>query len=151
MGFELMLSGFRVYATSFYHYVVCAAVELVSFTCWVFGSGMTKGDANHIFLFSCCVQFLSRVWVFETTQTAAHQAPLSFAISRSLLKSMSVELEIPSNHLILYCHPFLLLPSIFPSIKVLCSELALHIRWPKHLVLQLQHQSFQWIFRIDFP
>ena len=54
MGCELMLSGFRVYATSFYHCVICAAVELVSFTCWVFGPGMTKGDANHIFLFSCC-------------------------------------------------------------------------------------------------
>ena len=54
MGFELMLSGFTVYATSFYHCVVCAAVEFMSFMCWVFGSGMTKGDANHVFLFSCC-------------------------------------------------------------------------------------------------
>ena len=53
-----------------------------------------------------------------------------------------------SNYLILWC-PVLLLPSIFPSIRVFSSELALYIRWPK-LKLQLQHQSFQWIFRVDF-
>ena len=58
------------------------------------------------------------------------QASLSFTISQSLLKLMSIASVIPCNHLI--CHPFLLLPLIFPSIKVLTSELALHIRWPKH-------------------
>ena len=63
--------------------------------------------------------------------TAAHQAPLSFTISQSLLRLMSVESMIPSNHLIL-CHPLLLLPSIFRSIRVFSSEVALCIRWPKY-------------------
>ena len=58
-------------------------------------------------------------------------ASLSFTISQSLLKLMSIESVMPSNHFIL-CHPLLLLPSIFPNIKVLSSELALHIRWPKY-------------------
>ena len=59
------------------------------------------------------------------------QASLSFIISRSLLKLMSIESMLPSNHLIL-CHPLLLLPSIFPSIRVFSNESALHIRWPKY-------------------
>ena len=63
--------------------------------------------------------------------TAAHQASLSITNSWSLLKLMSMELLIPSNHLIL-CHPLLLLPSIFPSIRVFSSESGLHIRWPKY-------------------
>ena len=66
-----------------------------------------------------------------TSWTAACQASLSFTISRSLLKLMSIESVMPSTHLIL-CHPFVLLPSIFPSIKVFSSELALPIRWPKY-------------------
>ena len=63
--------------------------------------------------------------------TAAHQASLSITISRSLLKLMSIELVMPSNHLILCC-PLFLLPSIFPSIRVFSNESALHIRWPKY-------------------
>ena len=63
--------------------------------------------------------------------TAAPQAFLAFNISHSLLKLMSIELVMPSNHLILCC-PLLLLPSIFPSIRVFSSESALHIRWPKY-------------------
>ena len=66
-----------------------------------------------------------------TPGTAAHQASLSFTFSWSLLKFMSVELVIPSNHLIL-CHPLLLLPSIFPSIRVFSNESTLRIRWPKY-------------------
>ena len=62
--------------------------------------------------------------------TAVCQASLSFTISWSLLKFMSFESVMPSNHLIL-CHPLLLLPSIFPSIRVFCNESALHIKWPK--------------------
>ena len=65
-----------------------------------------------------------------TPRTAAHQASLSITQSQSLLKLMSTELVMPSNHLIL-CHPLLLLPSAFPSIRVFSSELAIHIRWPK--------------------
>ena len=77
------------------------------------------------------VQSLSGVQFFTTPWTAARQASLFFTISWSLLKFMSIELVIPSNHLIL-CRPFLLLPSIFPSIKVFSNELALGIRWPKY-------------------
>jgi len=66
-----------------------------------------------------------------TPLTAARQASLSFLISWSLLKLLSIESVILSNHLILY-HPLLLLPSIFPSIQVFSNDLALHIRWPKY-------------------
>ena len=63
--------------------------------------------------------------------TAAHQASLSFSVSWNLLKLMSIESVMPYNHPVL-CRPFLLLPSIFPSIKVFSNESALHIRWPKY-------------------
>ena len=76
------------------------------------------------------VQLLSRVCLFVTPWTAACQPSLSFTISWSLLKLMSVELVMPLNHLLL-CHPLLLLPSIFPSIRVFSNELALRIWWPK--------------------
>ena len=66
-----------------------------------------------------------------TPGTAAHQASLSITNSRSLLKLMSIESVMPFNHLIL-CHPFLLLPSVFPSIRVFSSESVLCIRWPKY-------------------
>ena len=66
-----------------------------------------------------------------TPWTAAHQASLSITNSQSLLKLMSIELVMPSNHLIL-CHPLLLPPSIFPSIRVFSDESVLHIRWPKY-------------------
>ena len=71
------------------------------------------------------------VWLSATPWTAAHQVSLSITNSRSLLKLMSIELVMPSNHLIL-CRPFLLLPSIFPSIRVFSSESVLSIRWPKY-------------------
>ena len=77
------------------------------------------------------VQSLSHVWLFATPWTAARQASLSITNSRSPPKPMSIVSVMPSNHLIL-CHPLLLLPSIFPSIKVFSNELALHIRWPKY-------------------
>ena len=79
----------------------------------------------------CSVQSLSHVWLFVTPWTSARQASLSITNSRSPPKPMSIESVIPSNHLIL-CHPLLLLPSIFPSIKVFSSESALCIRWPKN-------------------
>ena len=77
------------------------------------------------------VQSLSHVRLFVTQWTTARQAFLSFTISWSLLKLMSIELVMPTNHLIL-CHSLLLLPSIFPNMRVFCNELALHIRWPKY-------------------
>ena len=77
------------------------------------------------------VQSLSHVWFFVTPWTAACQAFLSFSVSWSLLKLMSIESVMASNHLIL-CHPLLLLPSIFPSIRVFSNESTLPIRWPKY-------------------
>ena len=77
------------------------------------------------------VQLLSCVQLFVTPWTAAHQASLSFTISWSLLKLMSIKSVMPSNHLIL-CHPLLLLPAIFPSIRVFSNESVLRIRWPKY-------------------
>ena len=77
------------------------------------------------------VQSLSCVQLFATPWTAAHQASQSITNSRSLLKLMSIESVMPSNHLIL-CRPLLLLPSIFPSIRVLSNDLVLLIRWPKY-------------------
>ena len=77
------------------------------------------------------VQSLSCVRLFVTPWTAACQVSLSITNSQSLLKLMSIESVMPSNHLILCC-PLLLLPSIFPSIRVFSNELALHIRWPKY-------------------
>ena len=79
------------------------------------------------------VQFssLTHVQLFETLWTAACQVSLSISNSQSLLKLMSIELVMPSNHLIL-CHPLLLPPSIFPSIRIFSNESVLHIRWPKY-------------------
>ena len=96
------------------------------------------------------VQSLNRVWLFVTLWTAACQASLSFIISRSLLKLMSIESVISSNHLIL-CQPLLLLPSIFSSIGVFSNEAALHIRWPKYWSFSFSiSPSSEWIFRVDF-
>ena len=77
------------------------------------------------------VQSLSCVWLFATPWIAAHQASLSITNTQSPPKPTSIESVMPSNHLLL-CHPLLLLPSIFPSIRVLSNESALHIRWPKY-------------------
>ena len=77
------------------------------------------------------VQLLSCVWLFATPWTAALQASLSITSSWSLLKLMSIESMMPSNHLIL-CRPLFLLPSIFPSIRDFSNESALRIRWPKY-------------------
>ena len=77
------------------------------------------------------VQSLSGVWLFVTPWTAARQATLSITTSQSLLKLMSIELVMPSNHLILF-RPLLLPPSVFPSIRVFSHESVLCIRWPKY-------------------
>ena len=83
------------------------------------------------FLFQFLVQYLSCVLLFATTWTAAHRASLSITNSQSLLRLMSIELVRPSSYLIL-CHPLLLPPSIFPSIRVFSNESALRIRQPKY-------------------
>ena len=98
---------------------------------------MLSVRAKHVYTFSqnftwfSSVQLLSRVQLFATPWTAAHQASLSITNSQSLLKLMSIKAVMASNHLIL-CHPLLLRPSIFPSIRVFSSESVLHIRWPKY-------------------
>ena len=83
----------------------------------------------HLNYFSSA-QPLSHVWLFATPWTAAHQASLSITNFWSLLKPMSIESVMPSNHLIL-CRPLFLPPSIFPSIRIFSNESFLHIRWPK--------------------
>ena len=84
-----------------------------------------------VFMAFVVVQPLSRVQLFATPQTAAHQASLSFTISWSLLKLMSIEPVMPASHLVL-SHPLLLLPSVFPSVRFFSNESALHIRRPKY-------------------
>ena len=98
------------------------------------------------------VQSLSRVLLFVTPWTAALQASLSFSISWSLLRFMSFGSVMPPNHLILCC-PLLLLPSIFPSIRVFYNESVLHIRWPKYwsFSISLSNEYSELIsFRIDW-
>ena len=105
-----------------------------------------------ILLASQSVQSLSHVQLFATPWTAAHQASLSITKSQSLLRFMYIELVMPSNHLILCC-PLLLLPSIFPTIRVFSNESALHIRWPKYWSISinpLNEQSVLTSFTIDW-
>ena len=85
----------------------------------------------HIYNYISSVHLLSCVWPFVTPWTAAGQASLSIINSWNLLKLMSIELVMPSNYLIL-CHPLLLPPSIFPSIRVFSNKSVLRIRWPKY-------------------
>ena len=87
-------------------------------------------DSNTFLQFSL-VQLLSHVQLFATSGTVARQASSSISNSQSLLKLMSIESVMPSNHFIL-CHPLLLLPSIFPSIRVFSNESVLRITWPKY-------------------
>ena len=98
------------------------------------------------------VQSLSCVWLFATPWNAAPQASLSITNSWSLLKLISIESVMPSNHLIL-CHPLLFLPSIFPSIRFFSNESVLCIRWPKYWSFTISpsnEYSGQISFRIDW-
>ena len=98
------------------------ALKWFSFSRWVY--------LESILSFSS-VQSLSHVWLFATPRTTARQTSLSITNSQSLSKPMSIESVMSSNHLIL-CHPLLLPPSVFLSIRVFSNESALHIRWPKY-------------------
>ena len=102
-------------------------------------------QVNRVFV---VVHSLSCVWLFETPWSAACQASLSFTVSQSLLKLISIESVMPSNHLL--CHSLLLLPSIFPQHQGLFQLVGSLYQVAKVLELQVQHQSFQWIFRVDF-
>ena len=94
------------------------------------------------------VKSLNHVRLFATPWTGAHQASLSITNFQSLPKLMSIELVMPSSHLIL-CRPLLLLPSVLPSIRVSSNESALCMRWPKYWEFHLQHHSFQRTPRTD--
>ena len=112
--------------------------ESVEKTCWVF---KFEKEVHQGCILSTClfnlnaefssVQLFSRVWLFATPWTTARQVSLSITNSWSVPKLMSIESVMPPNHLIL-CHPLLLLPSIFPRIRVFSNESVLHIRWPKY-------------------
>ena len=119
---------------------------------WLFSLRWTKELRNLVAFTHPWLQLLfsklSHVRLFATPWTAPHQASLSFTVSQSLLNLKSIELMMPFNHLI-HCCPLLLLPSIFPSVRVFSNESALTSS-AQSSVLQLQHQHFQWIFRIDF-
>ena len=108
---------------------------------WEFGVGQFSS-----------AQLLSRVWLFATPWTAAHQASLSITNTQSLLKLMSIKSMMPFNHLIL-CHPLHLLPSVFPSIRVFPNESVLRIRWPKYCSFSISpsnEYSTLISFRIDW-
>ena len=111
-------------------------LPFLNFDVYIFIKGTPHYDHENSLFNSIRVQFssvqlLSCVWLFATPWTAARQASLSITNSQSLSKLMSIESVMPSNNLIL-CHPLLLLPSIFLSIRVFWNESALHIRWPKY-------------------
>ena len=95
------------------------------------GSDQMGRKSKKEWIYVSSVQLFSRVQLFATPWTAACQVILSITNFQSLLKLMSIESVMPSNHLIL-CHPLLLSPSIFPSIRVFSNESALRIRWPKY-------------------
>ena len=106
-------------------------MEQATIFIWEFSQKVFFTCKDNIHLQFSSVQSLSHVRLFATPWTAECQASLSITNSWSLPKLMSIELVMPSNHLIL-CRPFLLLPSIFPSIRVFSNESALHISWPKY-------------------
>ena len=105
------------------------------------------GSLGYHWAFSS-VQSLSHVGLFAAPWTAACQASLSITNSQSMLKLMSLKLVMPTNHLAL-CRPLLLLPPIFPSIRIFSNESVLHIRWPKHWSFSFSI-SPEWIFRTHF-
>ena len=115
----------RGHAHSNFHCLLTGGAMLLP-CCWFGLRPPSPGFCGLLFV----VQSLSHVRLFATPWTTARQASLSTTISQSLLKLMSIKSVMSSNHLIL-CNPLLLLPSIFPSIRVFSSELALPIRWPK--------------------
>ena len=116
--------GLRSVFRSRQHSLFCSSL-------FIFKVSNGRGSPCFEFLLSqlSSVQLLTHVWLFTTPWTVACQASLSITNSQSLFKLMSIELVMPSNDFIL-CHPLLLLPSIFPSIRVSSNESALCIRWP---------------------
>ena len=122
---------------------------------YLYITGSSNSISRHTLQISLSVQFSSVqfnhsvIWLFATQWTTACQASLSITKFRSPPKPMSIESVMPSNHLMLY-HPPLLLLSLLPSIRVFPMSQLFASGGHKVLELQLQHQSFQWIFRTDF-
>ena len=116
------------YLGKFTYFSTCA-MHIFWIKLYYLGCQHSLNNESHAFFSS--VQSLSRVQFFATPWTAACQASLSITNSQSSPKPVSIESVVPSNHLIL-CRPLLLLPSIFPSIRVFSKESALRIRWPKY-------------------
>ena len=121
----LLIYIFTAYLLSAYHSTlrICSQEDTMKIS--------SLYDNYKFFLVLVVFQSLNGVWLFTAPQIAAHRALLSITISQSLPKLMSIEAVMPSSHLIL-CRPLLLLPSIFPSIRVFSNESALSIRWPKY-------------------
>ena len=119
MSFELVIPS--------NHLILCCPISSCPQSQWILiKPKFLHRRGNHV-----VVQSLSPVWLFGTPWTAACQASLSFTVSWSLLKLMSINSVMPSDHLIL-CHPLFLLLSIFPSVRVFSIESAVHIRWPQY-------------------
>ena len=131
--------------------MACVQIMLIQISCGEVTLGFQNSHERYLYKTLCVcmciymyiqfssIQSLSHVWLFVTPWTAARQASLSITKSQSLLKLMSIELVTPSNYLIL-CRPLLLLPLIFPSIRVFSKESALCIRWPKYWSFSFSHQ-----------
>ena len=117
-------------------------VNFLDTSCRLQSTGKKAPIQRQFILRYCSVQSLSHVQLFVTPWTAACQASPSITNSQSLLKLMSIESVMPSNHLIL-CHPLLLLPSIFPQHQGLFQQVSSLHQMAKVLEFQLQHQSFQ--------
>ena len=116
---------------SFFHWIVFLILSCMNCLCILEVNPLSVASFAILCFFGSSVQLLSRIWLFATPWTAARQASLSITNCRSPPKPMSIESVMPTNHLIL-CRPFLLLPSIFPSIRVFPNESGLRIRWPKY-------------------
>ena len=123
---------FSLYVSLGLKWVTCRQ-HIYGYCCCIHSASLCLlvGVFNPLHLKFSSVQLLSYLWLFVTPWTAACQTSLSITNSRSLLKLMSIESVMPSNHLIL-CRPFLLLLSIIPSIRVFSNESVLSIRWPKY-------------------
>ena len=125
----------------FYYKHTIAASLLNSFVCNSFSAGSLGFLRYTTMLSISSVQLLSHVRLFATPGTAELQASLPITNSHSLLKLVSIASVVPSNHLI-FCHPLLLPPSIFPSIRVFSNESVLCIRWPKYWSLSFSISPF---------
>ena len=130
-----IINQWRLLSTIIYFIYQIAKVKIIILSIIAFMAGIQalssgRREYSQSFLESKLLLFSCRVWLFVTPWTATRQASLSFTISQCLLKLMSLESVMPSNHFIL-CQP-ILSPTIFPSIIVFSSESALYIKWPKY-------------------